>query len=301
MAHEKNPVMVAVGGSADEAAIAFGVAEARRRGAGLQLAHVVPIHLPLGPLGSLGALEFREIGEQVLQKAKELVADLAPELEVSTRLGHGSPVRELCASSADAQLVVVGRGRHRGPLAAWSGRTAVGVSSHSSAPVAVVPAGWTAGPLDTVLVGVTAETLGVDALGETLADLSSRGASLVALHSWVVPDPYVDIAALRTHSRDWEEEGERTVTEVLEAALQAHPETKVDIEVRHGYPGQVLIEAAADADLVVLPRRRHLLAVHGHLGSTARELIHRLTTPVLVLPPGPHRHGSEEQATRASA
>lgn len=280
------PVMVAVGGrEADSAAIGFGLAEARRRESAVELVHVVPGGAPLTPLAGIGMAELRDAGREVLDRALAKAAELADDVEVSGILLAGSPVREITAAGSTAQLVVVGRSVHRGPLAPWSGRTAVGVCSHSHVPVVVVPGGWE--PTDqpaTVVVGVAADTLGVDDLGAVLLDAVERGTRVVVVHAWHVPDPYVDLASDRTHSQDWELEGGETVADLLDRAVPGHAESSIETSIRHGYPGRVLLEAAAEADLVVLPRRRHLLSSDGHLGSTAREVIHRSQTPVLVLP-----------------
>jgi nucleotide-binding universal stress UspA family protein len=52
----------------------------------------------------------------------------------------------------------------------------------------------------------------------------------------------------------------------------------------HGQPAQVLRDASASADLVLIARRRHAFPV-GHLGGTARALLRESLAPVMVLPP----------------
>lgn len=309
MTLDKKPVVVAVGGrKSDAAALAYGVAEARRRETSLELVHVVPGGTALSPMAGVALLEMQRVGREVLQRAGVTTAETAPDLDVRTTLRNGSPTHEIAHVGESAQLVIIGRSGRHSPRAAWSGRTAVGVSAHSHVPVLVVPD--TAEPsetLSTVVVGLTADAVGLQWLGAALAEAVDRGATVTAVHAWNVPDPYVDIVSERAQAQEWEEDGTRIASEVLGEALPEGGSESIEVAIRHGSPARVLLEAAEDADLLVLPRRRHVLLHLGHLGSTARGLIHQSTTPVLVLPApepehrlrrGLRRRHAEESASR---
>jgi len=287
MTVEKNAVLVAVGGDdADAGAIAYGVREARRRDAELFLVHAVPTHLALTPMAAMSVMELREVGHDVLRQAGYLVKELAGDVAVRAELWQGSAVREVAEAAEQAQLVVVGRAEHAGGGAPWPGRTATGLATHCHVPVAVVPVGF-GSPGEQparVVVGVGPEPLDPEGLGEALADLARTGARIRAVHAWSVPDPYLDLAARRLEDHAWEEEAAVAVDHLLGTVLAGRPEVDVERVVSHGPAAQVLLDAAAGADLLVLPRRRHLLMAHGHLGSTAREVLSRSTVPVLVLP-----------------
>src|SRR5262245_8478219 len=104
------PVVVGVDGEpGSPGALPYAVAEARRRHAPLQLAHVVPVFLSLGP--ALPLSDLHRVGREVLEKVSGTVRDLDPELELTTVIGHGDRDDGLvkAAEAADAQLVVVGR------------------------------------------------------------------------------------------------------------------------------------------------------------------------------------------------
>jgi nucleotide-binding universal stress UspA family protein len=287
MTRDNRPVLVAVSGSnADEAAITTGVAEARERGVNLVLVHSVPAQVALSPIAGEAVVELREIGRKVLADAEAEVRELAPDLAVTTAMPSGSPVREIAHVADDAQLVVVGRAVHHGLRGPLSGRTALGVASHAKVPTLMVPESWrpTENAPDRVIVGVAAAPLGVKNLGAALEEYRDEGASILAVHAYQVPDAYRDFMTDRTLDRGWEKDATRVVSEVLGEALEGREDVPVEIVVQHSSPGQALLEVAEGADMVVLMRRKHLMAPSGHLGSTARDVVHRANVPVLILP-----------------
>jgi len=57
----------------------------------------------------------------------------------------------------------------------------------------------------------------------------------------------------------------------------------------HGHPDQVLLEAAADADLLVVGSRGHGSVADALLGSVGQYCIHHAHCPVLIMRGEPHR------------
>lgn len=288
MADGRHPVVVGVDGMERTAgALAFAAREARTAGAVLRLAHVVPAYLPTPATLPVTPEDLREVGVRVLDRARHLVAGMEPEVRVETDLRIGWRPTEIVGSAEDAVLVVVGRAELHGPFQLWTGTTAAAVCARAACPVAVVPQDWR--PEDDrhhrVVVGIRTGTGAGALLEPVFAHAEQLGATVVAVHAWEVPDPYVDLVEERTHEADWTAEGTRTVEEVLAPGRSAHPDVPVQTRVVHGRPAQVLYDAANDADLVAVLRRRHPLLPAGHLGGTARALVRTSPVPLLVIAP----------------
>lgn len=84
------------------------------------------------------------------------------------------------------------------------------------------------------------------------------------------------------------EQAQFAAQELLEKALfQRTTNTPVwaTAMAREGDAGQVLVEAADDAGLVVVGRRLHGTLLGGLLGSTTGYVLHHATCPVMVVPP----------------
>jgi hypothetical protein len=62
------------------------------------------------------------------------------------------------------------------------------------------------------------------------------------------------------------------------------PGVELTVTVAHGRPAQVVLDAAADADVVVVGRHRRDLEHVARLGPTAREVIAQSDIPVEVVP-----------------
>jgi nucleotide-binding universal stress UspA family protein len=59
----------------------------------------------------------------------------------------------------------------------------------------------------------------------------------------------------------------------------------VRVDLVHGQPGNILVEASREADVLVISRPVHGGFVH-HLGAAARAVLREASCPVLVVPPG---------------
>lgn len=71
---------------------------------------------------------------------------------------------------------------------------------------------------------------------------------------------------------------------MIAVARAAFPDLSVTLDVRHGPAAEVLLDAAAHCDLLVVGRRHHLLPLGTHLGPVARAILDGSTCPVLMAP-----------------
>lgn len=286
---ETGPVVVGVDGTPGSAgALRFAVAEAVRRKAALRLVHVLPVTAPVWPgvpLSGVAGTELRAVAAAILDGALQTVRELAPDLDVHTRLSAGSRSAAVVEAAQDASLVVVGRESQHGIDRILVGAVSAAVAAHARCSVAVVPSFWSdAHPRGRLVVAMKSRANATAVLSEAFARAGARGAGLSIVTAWELPDPYLDRIEVRTHAEDWREEGRRVVEDVLTEWRAAYPDVPVEIRIEHGRPAEVLLASSKDADLLVLSRRHHAIPPFGHLGGVAHAVLRVSDVPVLVVP-----------------
>lgn len=281
------PVVVGVDGTpGSDRAVRYAVEEAGRAGAGLRLVHVAPDYTPTTPMLPLIREDFEQVGRRVLAEAAALVAESAPDREVTMVLRTGPTVATLLRELDDAGLLVLGREHRPRVETVFTGSTTVGAAARADRPVVCVPPAWVPGSTrGRVVAGVRAAGQSVELLGHALAAAGSRDARLVVLHAWKLPGAYDDIIEARTHADAHARETEEAIDPVLEACRRRHPDVEVELSVVHEQPARALLRAADGADLLVVGRRARGLPPVSHLGGTARTLLREAGCPVEVVPP----------------
>jgi nucleotide-binding universal stress UspA family protein len=141
-------------------------------------------------------------------------------------------------------------------------------------------------------------TAGIDGTEESLAALGwaareavRRGTGLRVVHAWRF-EPYEGIdAGDRDTQAGWARDA---TTEAVRAVVGRHPELDVSTEVLEGGSVDVLVAAAADAELLVLGSRGHGPVVGFLLGSVGQQVIAEASRPVVLVRSG-------DQATAEAA
>ncbi len=139
---EHRRVVVGVdGSSATSAVVAGAFDEALVRAAQLDVVHAwwptdaYDAATGGGPL----AAEWEEVARAALTRTVEAVAGPAPDVRWSVRLYFDRPVAALGAAATGADLLVLGRRGHRGPLTPGLGSTSRTLMRTASCPVVVLP------------------------------------------------------------------------------------------------------------------------------------------------------------------
>jgi nucleotide-binding universal stress UspA family protein len=141
-------------------------------------------------------------------------------------------------------------------------------------------------------------TAGIDGTEESLAALGwaareavRRGTALRVVHAWRF-EPYEGIdAGDRDTQAGWARDA---TTEAVRAVVGRHPELDVSTDVLEGGSVDVLVAAAADAELLVLGSRGHGPVVGFLLGSVGQQVIAEASRPVVLVRSG-------DQATAEAA
>jgi nucleotide-binding universal stress UspA family protein len=132
-----------------------------------------------------------------------------------------------------------------------------------------------------IVVGVDGSVTSKAALTWAARQARLTGAVVEAVIAWQVPAfsgypvPVPDV--------DWEELATQIVTDAIaEIAATAEP-TEIRYKVAKGNAAQVLLDASAGADLLVVGSRGHGGFVGALLGSTGQHCVHHATCPVVVI------------------
>lgn len=295
-------LVVGVDGSpGSRTALEYAMAEAARRGA--QLRAVAAVMRPEFWATSYGlsvpALPGDIVGDvrkEMQQFVDEVVAadpdrsGVVP-LGVEARAGRAGEV--LVDAAEGAELLVVGH-RGRGAVAtAMLGSVGLHCLLHAGCPVTVVPPPATAGGGTGVVVGVDGSPAARAALEFALVEAARRDAPLrvvsaVALPEFwasyygeLVPPPPEEIVGKAR------EEALRLVDDVVAAGGAAARGLPIDVDVRPGRPGEVLVDAAAGAALLVVGHRGRGSVSSVLLGSVGLECVLHASCPVTVVRPAP--------------
>ena len=286
---ESGYAVVAVDGTEEGyAAVEFAAKEALRHGLALRLAHVIPVHVPVGPPLMLAAdAQLGAYASETLASAVRAVADVAPQVGVTTHLLVGSRVSQVVDLARGARFIVVGR-RPAGALdRAWSGGTLDGIASRASCPVLVVPAGVPPGARPSrVVAGFKSVRHSAELFDAAFRAADELGADLEILHAWKLPGGYDDMIARRVSEPTWNRDQKQAIGELVAPWREAYPQLRVRIQVIHEYPVRALIEVSRGADRLVLVKPLHGSLVH-HLGRTARGVLRFAECTVEVVPAKP--------------
>jgi nucleotide-binding universal stress UspA family protein len=149
-----------------------------------------------------------------------------------------------------------------------------------------------------IVVGVDGSATSLRALAWATEEARLRGATLVVVHAWrpvVMPalaplPPYIDPESLRLAAE-----------ELVAAALATVPVAELAHEVETlvvpDSPARAVLEAAADASLIVVGSRGRGGFTGLLLGSVSQHLIHHAECPVVVVPPGRDAAGAERDGS----
>jgi nucleotide-binding universal stress UspA family protein len=280
-------VVVGVDGSQSSwKAVETAAREARMRDAPLQLVHAFgrpDSHVPRGvPPWNPGGTGVRELVDGTMAEAEQLVRRVAPHVEVTRQVTLGEPLTVLEAASRTASLVVVG---HRGLSTFRSlllGSTAGHLAAHARCPVLIVRG--RSAPDGPVLLAVDDAPSCHEAVRFAFTEASLRHADLLAIHVSGYAGDGPAGSALVTHARA---RPRAYAAQTLEAALAGPADRCPEVTVRRlpavGHVRRTLIDASADAQLLVAGARGAGGFTGLLQGSVSQALLHHALCPVVVV------------------
>jgi nucleotide-binding universal stress UspA family protein len=138
-----------------------------------------------------------------------------------------------------------------------------------------------------IVVGVDGSEESKNALRWALEEARLRSAEIVAVHAWEAPPampepgpaPGFDLVAILP---EVEEAGERLVRAVVEEVVGDDSNVTVEPVAIVGPPASVLVDAARDADMLVVGSRGHGGFTALLLGSVSQQLAHHAPCPLVI-------------------
>jgi nucleotide-binding universal stress UspA family protein len=139
--------------------------------------------------------------------------------------------------------------------------------------------------METIVVGVDGSENGRAALEFAAKEAVLRGARLRIVGAWEIPPAALASVGL---SRDFYDEFEDQAVAVVRAAAarltEVEPSVPYEERVVQGQAGNVLLEEAHDASLLVVGNRGHGGFRGLLLGSVSRQVVQHARCPVVVVP-----------------
>lgn len=289
-AHIGPPVLAAVDGSpSSHRAVVWAATEALLHGCGLHLVNswVLPPESSPGTIVTEGdPKRLHDEGEHILSEAAQLARACAPgdELVITTEAIDTLITPTLVERSRAARMLVVGsRGLgafRRGLL----GSVSTAVAQHAHCPVAVIHAD---APLDAAAAATRPVLVGVDGSGNSAVAVelafdaaARRNVGLMAVHAWS------DTSGLDLPARNWDsaqETARATLAENLAGYAEKYPDVPVQRVVTADRPVRSLLDASADAQLVVVGSHGRGGFAGMLLGSTSNALLHAVDIPIVIV------------------
>ncbi len=273
-------VIVGIGDTLDRALIGWAADEAAARHAPLLVCHVwEPGELhQAGP----GAPEPARSAEQLVREAAGMAHTWFPDLAVSTAVGQGRAVPALLRASLDARMVVLGARGDGGFAGRQLGSVAEQVATRAHCPVAVVRPLTTPEATD-VVVGVDGAAHSEVTLRAAAGQAHRLDGRLIVVHGYRLPPPaeYGPNAGVDEphHRADAEDLLER----LIEQLGPDRDELKIESRAVHGNPAEALLDAAAEAAVLVVGARGPGGFTGLITGSVGQHVLRHARCPVLVV------------------
>lgn len=288
----RKPVVVAVDGSErNRSAVAWAAHEAAAFGAATTLVTALPDYVVVTPRVTSDTQESEAL--DMLADARAEIRDVVPESSVSTAAMTGDPVDVLLDRATSAGLVVVGKRGLGGFARLIVGSTSIALAGRSPAPVAIVPEGWDQARQSgkPIVLGVDLDKADREPMEVAFRRAQRLGVPLVPVHGWETPAVYSwDAATVAGMVDEWEEQSSEQFTRLLETWRERYPDVVVRPMRAHKHPAGAVLDAAEDAQAIVLGRHPEGLFGGFAFGSVARAVLHYAECPVLVVPAEGGRH-----------
>lgn len=297
MATLDNSVVVGVDGSAaSTGAVAYAANTAAKRG--VPLVVVTTYTMPAAmfaegmvpPQPVYDELE-KECGP-IVEQAEATAREVAPDVQISHAVVEGNPSQVLIDYSRRAKMIVLGSRGLGGIKGMVLGSVSAAVASHAFCPVVVTREDTCglerSGP---VVVGVDGSEVSTKATEWAFAEASARGATLIAVHTWMDPQVQAAAAGIALTGDEWkqlEEQQLGVLAERLAGFSDRYPDVTVERHVTRDRAVRALVAMSEGAQLVVVGSHGRGGFAGMVLGSTSRAMLQAAPCPVMVVRPESH-------------
>lgn len=134
--------------------------------------------------------------------------------------------------------------------------------------------------VEKIVVGVDGSNSSLKALRWAARQARLTGGELHAVHAWDVPSAYGYVPTIEL---DWAAEAAAELARAVKEALDPADARRVHAELVRGHGAEALMDAAADADVLVVGSRGHGGFAGLLLGSVSQFLVSHAECPVVVI------------------
>ncbi len=282
----QTPIVVAVDGSErNRSAVEWAADEAAAVGAEVVL--VTALEERMFPTPHKSIRHRDEQARDMLADARHDVRNVVDENDVRTSVVFGPPVEAILQNSHDARLIVVGKRGLSSFARVLVGSTSIALAGRATVPVAIIPDSWKqdvhrGAP---VVLGVDPYKVHHRPFHLAFNRAERLGVPLIAVHGWEPPTVYSwDAAAVAAQTSEWETDSVNELHNVMGPWQERFPDVTVEIVHEHKHPAMAVLDAAANAQSVVLGRHTDSRLGGFTFGSVARAVLHYSECPVVVVP-----------------
>lgn len=285
------PLVVGVDGSDSSlTAVDWAVDEAARHGLPLRLVHASLWEIYEGAQPSFSTDRPAEevMAEHIAASCVERARRRNPEVKVTGQAVPEDAVSALLRAGPESFALVTGS-RGRGEITGMLlGSVSLAVAARAACPVIVIRGAEPnlRGAFGRVVVGIGDATGGAGAVRFAIREAEVRDCALTAVRAWRNPsqEPVDHMLIADDAARLREERASTGLDDAVREVVREHPQVDVHRQPVEGHAHRVLLEASAEADLIVVGAQRR----HGHfglqLGRVAHTLLHHSECPVAVVP-----------------
>ncbi len=220
--------------------------------------------------------------EDIEDKAREVFAQ-RPDVSATVERHIGHMVPRLLESAGDGSMLVVGSKGHSIVSEMVLGSVSQSAARHATVPVVVVrsPQNPDSGR---IVVGADGSESSTRALRFACQVAERTGDKVILLRAWspttVVMDRY---GHLPLASDDTIAEAESALGWIVDSSRAAHAGVPIEGEICSGAAERGLIDASANASMVVVGSRGHTAVGEALLGSVSKAVIQKAHCPIAVV------------------
>jgi nucleotide-binding universal stress UspA family protein len=280
---EQSIVVGVTGVGENDDALRYAAEVAASTGAGVTLVHVDNPVLPPVPMSTrLPREAWDKRGADVVEAVRADFARIAGDgIPVDVAVEVGDPGWVLGERSTDASLVVLQHRSLKSLTRIFTGSTVATAAAQARCPVVSVPAGHTPRANGLVVVGVLDDGGPREVVETAVLEADRRHSGLRLVHGWRLAPDYDD---LLVNDEAWIADLESGVRSQAHGLAEKYPDVPMQVDVRHHWPADILVEASKEADLLVIGRHQGRRLMPPRLGGTGRAVVQHADCAVMIVP-----------------
>lgn len=269
------------GSEQSRAALDWGLIRAAQTGARVELLHVADDSFLSESVAFLS--EAQQASEQMLEAEREYARASGFTGEITGTAVVGHPIVEVEEASKGADLVILGA--HTGSKLAGSffGTRSVKIAAVSHCPVAVIPFQVEGEPKPAVVVGVDGSEAAKKAIAFAAEEASFRGVPLIAVYAWMPPlTPGLEYLWSEELVESQRSSAEEAIAIGTAGLAGRYPDLVIERRIVQAPPVAALLQAAEEADTIVVGSRGRSSLSRLLLGSVSHGVLQALTRTTIV-------------------